>query len=143
MSIQDRNARSGRTANTGGKKRENPVSLRNRGSADAVIHKAELIIYKAEPVPLGMHPRYLPSTHQYDVTVLPSQSRVPIEMSQVIPTRSADRFQITFVLGRDKAQTSPWGQASIKWLTDDRTRTKITHIKTEAALRLEFDEGRY
>lgn len=118
------------------------VIIRNTGPADSVIHKAEFVVLKVEPVPLGGHPYYLPSTHQYNAIMTPTDKGVALDLTQVVPAKGADRFQIILALGTERAEKTPWGSASIGWIIDPKTDTKLTHLNTKMVLCLRYDENK-
>lgn len=117
------------------------IMLQNKGGVDAIVHGGKLIVQDVKPVALGAHPRYFPSTHQYNVIIPASVGQFPIELSQVVPARSVDRFQVIFALGHEKVKQSPWGSAGIEWIQGS-DNTKLTCMKAKCALHLLLDEDK-
>jgi len=117
------------------------VIIRNKDSIDSVIYTAEFVVLEVEPVPLRAHPYYLPSTYQYHAIMTPDDKNVSVDLSQVVPAEGVDRFQIILTLGIEKPLNCPWGSASIGWIMDPKTGTKLTHLNTKMILRFTYDEN--
>ena len=115
------------------------VTVINRGPVDVIVHRVVLRILEARTITLGAHPRYLPSTHQYNANIGIDDESTSIETSQLVPARGVDRFQLTYVLGADDASDSPWGSAGVAWITG-ADGTKVTQIRTRAQLELNYNE---
>lgn len=118
------------------------VIVRNTSSSDSVIHKAYFVVLEVETVPLGGHPYHLPSTHQYNAIMTPTDNIVALDLSQVVPAGGVDRFQIILALGTERAEETPWGNASIGWIIDPKTDTMLTQLDTKIVLRLIYDENK-
>ena len=116
------------------------IVVRNRGDVDAVIHQAVLRILDSTVVAPGGNAYQLPSTYQYNALVALGSTRVPVEMTQVVPAGQVDRFQFTFLLGQEDTTESPWGPARIRAFNDENG-TAVTHIETSAQLLLEYNEN--
>jgi len=116
------------------------VIVRNTGSSESVIHTAEFDVIEARPKALGAHPMYFASTYQYNVLMTPSDKCVTVDVSQVVPAKRVDRFQIILGLGiEEKDYRGPIG---IGWIIDPDTDTKLVYLDTKMKLRLVYDENK-